>query len=463
MSDELCGPVDPSVLCDQDVHISTDIWNGIHRDKLQIRQSTSLLGQWRLKPYQVHLLTQWGFGIFANPRVVMKNDVSLITSLVERWRPETNTFHFTFGEMSITLEDVYMLMGLPITGAPVTILESVTFKHAWLYTWPDPDLSLEERKEALERGGVKLNFLRERYCVCPSDDDLELLEIYTRGYVFYLCGAILFSTKSNNVAHPKFIPLLVDSQKIYGYAWGAGVLAYLYRNLLEGCHRESKSIAGCMTLIMLWARERLRPGQPIIAADNEYTWPRALAWAIDPVGRGKSKFLNPHHNTDIYRGQFDNFDPRWVRWMPYNRFYRRYGSCFDMAQIAGIAHVPLIFFEVIEYQLPERVVRQFNLPLYIPPSPPDDMTSMRLVSDIPYMTFSPLDRIEYVFAWNDFVNNGVGILEHPSSSIGLEEYMDWYYNITKLKIIPPSKPTKNPKIFQQPKDKYDNHKALDLV
>lgn len=463
MSDDFCGPVDPSLLVDQENHISTAIWNGVHRDSLKIRQSTSLLAQWQLEPYQVYLLQQWGFGMFANPKAVLQNDVTLITALVERWRPETNTFHFTFGEMTVTLEDIYMLMGLPIVGEAVTYLGEIPVKNTWLHSWPDPYLSLEERENAFERGGVKLSFLRERYCVCPSKTDPQMLEIYTRGYVFYLCGAILFPTKSNNVAHPRLIPLLIDSTRIYAYAWGAGVLAYLYRNLYEATFKDCKSITGCMTVLMLWARERLRPGQPMIAPDTEYIWPRAFAWAIDPIGRGKSKYFNVHHNIDAYRGQFDNFDVRWVRWTPYVGFYRRSDSHFNVARIAGIAHVTLIFFEHVEYQLPERVMRQFNMPLIIPPPPPSDMGVMRNVSDVPFSTPHPKNFIRYVVAWNEFVNNGIGIVEHPDHSISLEDYMDWYYNITKLKIVPPSRATKDPVKYQQPRDKCDVSKAMDLV
>ncbi|CAN0875552.1 Serine/threonine-protein phosphatase 7 long form homolog [Linum grandiflorum] len=36
--------------------------------------------------------------------------------LMERWRPETNTFHMYHGECSLTLHDVVHLTGLSVTG-----------------------------------------------------------------------------------------------------------------------------------------------------------------------------------------------------------------------------------------------------------------------------------------------------------------------------------------------------------
>lgn len=49
-------------------------------------------------------------------------DRSLLTALVDRWRPETHTFHLPFGEMAPTLQDVSLLLGLPIVGG-------ATFPH----------------------------------------------------------------------------------------------------------------------------------------------------------------------------------------------------------------------------------------------------------------------------------------------------------------------------------------------
>ena len=55
-------------------------------------------------------------------RVTM--DHSLLTCLVDRWRRETHTFHFRWGEMAPTLQDVSYLLGLPLAGRPIGPLEA---------------------------------------------------------------------------------------------------------------------------------------------------------------------------------------------------------------------------------------------------------------------------------------------------------------------------------------------------
>ncbi|CAN1305349.1 Serine/threonine-protein phosphatase 7 long form homolog, partial [Linum perenne] len=45
----------------------------------------------------------------------------LVTTLLERWRSETNTFHLLQGEATITLEDVEVLTDLPTRGRPVSV------------------------------------------------------------------------------------------------------------------------------------------------------------------------------------------------------------------------------------------------------------------------------------------------------------------------------------------------------
>ncbi|KAL4386747.1 hypothetical protein GQ457_09G012220 [Hibiscus cannabinus] len=43
----------------------------------------------------------------------------LITTLIERWRPETHTFHMPCRECVVTLQDVVYLIEMPINGKPL--------------------------------------------------------------------------------------------------------------------------------------------------------------------------------------------------------------------------------------------------------------------------------------------------------------------------------------------------------
>ena len=95
-------------------------------------------------------------------------DGSLLSALVDRWRPETHTFHFRWGEMTITLQDVAMITGLPISGeAIVPAARDIDWRQ---------HLSERFNSEIPRTGtgvlakGVPLVWLR-RFDECPEDVD----------------------------------------------------------------------------------------------------------------------------------------------------------------------------------------------------------------------------------------------------------------------------------------------------
>ena len=58
---------------------------------------------------------QIGF-LYINCLDYIKLDHDLFHALIEQWRHETPTFHLRHREMTKTLQDVVILLGLPIYG-----------------------------------------------------------------------------------------------------------------------------------------------------------------------------------------------------------------------------------------------------------------------------------------------------------------------------------------------------------
>ena len=314
-----CGPYDRSLLTFQDKHVSTEVWAGNERGKLILRQGISRLLDWVIKEPQKRYIESWGFKGFKSPCSILQNDVGLISALVERWRPETNSFHFPVGEMTITLEDVFMLLGLPVRGKPIIYERLDRPKSYFLKNWPDSSLNLKQKKELYGKSGISLKKLRDRYKELPylEEEDEESVKAHSLAYVLYVIGSVLFADNRQDVVHPKYLQLLLQQQHdSIPYAWGAGVLGFLYKGLYKASRKESTCIEGCLTLLQLWSYERILPGRPTIAPEQEYTWPRIVAWGKYVEDR----YENPHHHLRVYRGQFDTFDPRWLTWEPYAHF-----------------------------------------------------------------------------------------------------------------------------------------------
>ena len=58
----------------------------------------------------------------------IKLDHALIIAFVEQWHPKTHSFHLPHGEMTITLQDVEVIMEMPIEGETMVRFTKRTWK-----------------------------------------------------------------------------------------------------------------------------------------------------------------------------------------------------------------------------------------------------------------------------------------------------------------------------------------------
>ncbi|CAL2263066.1 unnamed protein product [Prunus armeniaca] len=120
------GPIDPSLLTSFKTHIAATIWNNQEREPLRCMSKTSTLREWNWWGNPNNSIFK-GYiqrsGLEHLIRCSYRNaDKIVVSTFVERWHPEMNTFHMPFGEMTITLDDVSSILGIPVSGAAVAPL-----------------------------------------------------------------------------------------------------------------------------------------------------------------------------------------------------------------------------------------------------------------------------------------------------------------------------------------------------
>ncbi len=117
------GPLDGSVIPSFWGHIARRIWEGADRKVLKChnrhRACTTLQG-WRsvLSDDIIGAITATHMGHLPYSMFPCL-DMPLISAFVERWQPDTNSFHLPFGEMTIMLRDVFQILRIPVKGRMV--------------------------------------------------------------------------------------------------------------------------------------------------------------------------------------------------------------------------------------------------------------------------------------------------------------------------------------------------------
>ncbi|KAL8489494.1 hypothetical protein ACS0TY_025406 [Phlomoides rotata] len=250
-------------------------------------------------------------------------DHHLITALVERWHPETHTFHFPVGEVTVTLQDVAIIWGLYVEGEPVICAEPQHTKRQWR-EYCDQMLGFHPQEgEMRTTTSILMSALRERMLHMPAIHDQtpqEDVDKYARGCALLLLGTLMMPDTSRCAVSLLYLHFLEDVTTAHNYSWGSAVLARLYRELCTASQSGAKPIGGAMSLL---------------------------------------QFI----------------------WVPYDPASPDISGLGDLCVTANwMSQCPLINIDIVEIHHPNRVFRQFRMVQEIPPAVEHTHASLHSVS-----------------------------------------------------------------------------------
>ncbi|XP_020967482.1 protein MAIN-LIKE 1-like [Arachis ipaensis] len=288
-------------------------------------------------------------------------DEPLVSAFVERWRPETHTFHMPFGECTITLQDVAYQLGLPVDGDYVS--GCLTDFHLYIeggrpaWQWFHELLGVLPPENQVQKFAVNCTWFQETFAECPDGADEETVRRFVRAYIMMLLGTQLFADKSGNRIHIRWLPYVARLEEMGRYSWGSAALAWLYRCMCRVANRHVVKLAGPLQLLQSWIFWRFPTLRP--SGYDEISWPLASRWSGYNPG-----ISNKGPRVQMARLKIDLLQPRQFIWMPY--------SALDVIQVVHPevleprhtmlwrCRTSLIYFAVVEWHQVDRVLPQFG-------------------------------------------------------------------------------------------------------
>ncbi|XP_028075132.1 protein MAIN-LIKE 1-like [Camellia sinensis] len=383
------APEDPSLLISFRNHVAAAVWKKKERRPLKCLNRSRKLVEWPWMSPTVqnirwrHLVEQSGLSVLIDHTYRHGNRVA-ISAFVERWHPETNTFHMPDGEMTVTLDDVRTILGIPITSMALSC----------------PKLT---RYEAAELVNAILG-------VPVNDAFAELVQ----------SRCTLFADKSGTRVPVVYLYMLTDFDVVGSYAWGAVALAFLYRQLGLASRAGVKQIASYLKLLEAWIYEHFRLGRPHPNLSYSDEQPCVCRWSPQRDGG----FTEDHLLT--LREQFDMLRANEIEWDP-DRLCRTHHPLHEVAYYTGC----LKCFDIVEPYHPNRVLRQFGRVQTIPPEPLSPIRATRGSKPGQY-------RIMYQYhdtIWAQWENHvlsinacSVPVQQRPSECV--RGYREWYARVS---------------------------------
>ncbi|XP_075644137.1 serine/threonine-protein phosphatase 7 long form homolog [Castanea sativa] len=405
MDPHRAGPSIGIVLTRQPMHRSSLLWDAPLAGVLTCRHRDKGLFDGGLDPWIATYITDAGLdGLLRVPH--MDLDHALITALVERWRPETHSFHLPHGEMTITLQDIEVIMGVPVHGLPV-----VGFTH--MDNWGDfcidllgflpPDRPVGTKKNiaVLEGPRIKAKWLEEQFRnPLPTDATEVRVQQYARYYILQMLGSILFMDKSGER------------------------LSIIH--LCKASEKTAKQIGGALLLVQLWAWARFPQICPVMRHPQQALPPGPLAvrWK-----RAKITTDHPMHVLRAYRVSLASLRPNQIVWEPYRDYLGSLPAYCTAGQHIWRSIMPLIHFWVIEGHHPERVLRQFGMEQGVPDNVDTSIELHKITLQGKHEKNWVQEHATHIARWAAHATIAEAPPFHGVMSYN-DEYMVWYRSIT---------------------------------
>ncbi|XP_061357493.1 serine/threonine-protein phosphatase 7 long form homolog [Gastrolobium bilobum] len=328
------------------------------------------------------------------------------------------------GEVTITLEDVHHLLGLPTDGEVVSgRVGGHPFSQmvgGFLGVRPG-------RSRDLYKNQISLTFLRERYLNWHewSGNEVDRMR-YTRALILRIIGGCLFVETASSFVHARYLLFLDDFQRTRTYSWGSTVLATLYRELCKVTDPGRSDMGGCTLLLQLWAWTRfptISPGIPAITDPDAIFGARFNEYVS--IRRRYSHIRRYRHHIDVML-------TRRIQWRPYDGFVGHPPSSEESRR--WLAVCPLIHYQIVVYQQPDRVLRQFH---FRQPIPSDPFMSSELLT----ITLTGKGDVDwrdrhglYIAQWHSrdaLIVQGLQPLQGEGHLSLNSTYMQWYFQHTR--------------------------------
>ena len=210
-------------------------------------------------------------------------DSALITAFVERWQPDTNTFHMPWGEMTIMLHDVQRILGIGIDGSLPTEPSDHDWQLGLAGLFGEP-LSELRAKGHFTSGSINVGSLLQ-LCHRSQSGDTQ-----ATAYFMAIVGSTLLVDKTRVGMRPH--PVLAVAADQADIARGTLTLAYLYRQLGMATRTGCKTIAGCLTLLQTWIYEYFPAFRPHPRQADMPNKTRAEMWSPPKPIRELSRLID---------------------------------------------------------------------------------------------------------------------------------------------------------------------------